>query len=159
IAAECHQKRYREALGAQVSGIPSEPQGPDRSSAGKPRKAQNESAGEVAKLSEPNQQPTAGRLATVHSRLVGVLPTGRESPSNLPTGGMGPTAYPSLFLGKVARARRKRAAVAGLGTARQAAKSGAEFPGSLAFGRDRQSANRAQQPDTSTLWLSDAIGS
>jgi transcriptional regulator with GAF, ATPase, and Fis domain len=37
--------------------------------------------------------------------------------------------------------------------------SGAEFPGSLASGRDRQSAKRALERDSTPLWLPHAIGS
>src|ERR1017187_8905115 len=40
-----------------------------------------------------------------------------------------------------------------------APESGAEFPGSLAFGGDRQSAKRALERDLPPLWLSHALGS
>src|ERR1044071_5895461 len=104
-ASECHQKRGREELGTPVPGISTELRRADRGGSGGPGEIQNEGAGEVAKLSEPNQQSTAGRLAAICARLVGILPTGRESPPDLPAGGMDSTAHPEMLLAAVARTR------------------------------------------------------
>jgi RNA-directed DNA polymerase len=46
-------------------GVPGEPPDANRSSTGKPGKIPGKGAGEMAELSEPNQQPTEGRLETV----------------------------------------------------------------------------------------------
>jgi hypothetical protein len=102
-----------------------------------------------------------GLLAAQHvcARLVGVLPTGRKPPADLPAGGMDSQAYPEMLLAAVARTGGERAEAAPARTARAHAEGGGKQPGSLASGRDRQPANRAFERQTSPSWLSDAIGS
>ena len=63
------------------------------------------------------------------------------------------------FLAAVAQTGRERAAAARPGVAGTHAESGAEFPGSLASGWDREPAKRALERDFTPLWLSHAIGS
>lgn len=75
-AGEYRQERDGEGLGTQVSGLSTEPRFADWSSAGEYRAIQSEGAGEVAKLPEPNRQPTAGRLEALCPGLVGLLPAG-----------------------------------------------------------------------------------
>src|ERR1017187_5455031 len=64
-----------------------------------------------------------------------------------------------MLLAAVAQTGREGATAAQPRDTRTHVEGGAEQPGSLAFGRDRESANRAIERDASTLWLSHAIGS
>jgi hypothetical protein len=93
------------------------------------------------------------------SPLVGVLPTGREPPPDLRAGGMDTAPHPGMLLAEVAPPGRARAAAAQPGVAGTHAESGAEFPGGLASGGDRQPAKRALERDSAPIWLSHAIGS
>src|ERR1035441_11128482 len=102
---------------------------------------------------------SAAHLAVVWMRLVRVVPTGRESPVDLPTGGLDSTAYPEMLSAAVAQTGREGATAAQPRNTRTPVEGGAEQPGSLAFSRDREPANRALERDASTLWLSHAIGS
>jgi len=52
------------------------------------------------------------RLAAVYARLVGVLPTGREPPSDLSAGALDSPPYPEMLLAAVARTGRERTAAA-----------------------------------------------
>jgi hypothetical protein len=90
---------------------------------------------------------------------VGVLPTGREPPPDLSAGALDSPTCPEMLLAAVARTGRERTAAAQPGIAGTHAESGAEFPGSLASGEDRQPAKRALERDSTPLWLSHAIGS
>src|SRR4051812_14227444 len=87
-ASERRQERGREDLGTEIPGVPTEPRRADRSGSGEPAAIQSESAGDVAELPESDESPTTRQLATIHTRLVGVLPTGRGPPTNFPAGGL-----------------------------------------------------------------------
>ena len=65
-------------------------------------------------------------------RLVGILPTGRKSPTDLPAGGMDSTAYSEMLLVAMARTRREKAQAAQPGAARSHAESSGQLPGRLA---------------------------
>jgi hypothetical protein len=67
--------------------------------------------------------------------------------------------HPGLLLTAVARTGRKRATATPTRAEGADAESGSEFPGSLAFGEDRESATGALERDPAEIRLSDAIGS
>src|ERR1035437_7513511 len=123
---ECHQERGREGLGAQVSGIPTEPRHADRSGTGEFGAIQSEGTGEVAELPESDGETATGQLAAVYTRLVGVLPTGREPPTDLPAGGMDSPPYPEMLLAAVAQTGRERTAGAEAGDGGGAGRTGEE---------------------------------
>ena len=98
-------------------------------------------------------------MAAVHTRLVGVPPTGREPPTDLPTRGMDPQADPGVLLAAVARAGRKRATATPTRIEGADAESGSELSGCLALGPDREFAKGALERHPADIRLSDAIGS
>src|SRR5580692_1332739 len=74
-------------------------------------------------------------MAAVHTRLVGVLPIGRESPPDLPPGGMDSPAHSEVLLAAVARARRSGAQIAQPGLAGTHAQGGGELSGAWHIAR------------------------
>ena len=90
---------------------------------------------------------------------MGVLPTGREPPTDRPTGGMDTQTHAGLLLATVARAGRKRATATPTRVEGADAASGSEFSGGLALGQNRESAQGALERCPAETRLSNAIGS
>src|SRR5260370_574139 len=85
-----------------VSGLATEQRAGDRGGAGEGGAIQNKGAGGMAELRESGGSANTGPMAAVCTRLVGVLPTGRKSPTDLPAGGLDTPAYPEMLLVAVA---------------------------------------------------------
>ena len=158
VGSQCDQERNGATLGPQVPGISHQPGREERSRAGEGGAIQKESSGAVAKLPESDQRRTAGQLARLGPRLVGILPTGGGTPEPLRTGRLAKATHPKLLLATRGQLARAAAQAAPTGTERTLIEGGAQFQRGVANRGQSEYADGVKQRSVATLWFLDAIG-
>ncbi len=92
------QERGGEVVGAEVSGVSSEPPRAGGSGAGKYRTIPTEGAGDLARRPIGHESAVTRPVAAADSRLVGLLPAGRAAARDLRAGRMDTTAHTEVLL-------------------------------------------------------------
>ena len=111
----------------------------------------------MAKLSEFKQCVTAGTLARLYPRLVGLLRPGRGTSQRVWTGGVDSAPHPQMLLGTLARLSRTGTSLAAIDPSEVVAANRQKLQRSVAHRTERSVTHGPQQRRFTTLWVSDAV--
>ena len=159
MASEPCPERGREALGAEVSGVPHQPPRAARSSAAKWGAMQAEGARDLAREPRRHESEVARRVATVRGGLVGLLPTGPGASEGLSAGGLDTATQAQVLLAAMARSARPSKSVTAAGGGRAAAACGTDALRGLVYGAPHVDAHGAVERHSEALRVAGAVGS